>query len=152
MPEKKLDIERYEVIQVKSQQLNQYGDLIFTDTGDKSHKIGNKRDYLYDQIVDGRAVKVGYAIYKNTEYIATAELFDGKPPPEKQVVPITAGVGVPEKQSVKTPQDGAARGMLVKEMGDMMRAGLLTKIFGDDAQGLIEWYKNEVLTISKKGG
>ena len=151
MPDRELKIERYDVVTVKSSSQNGYGDLLFTDTEGQSHKIGNKRSNLYDQIIEGRAVKLGYAIYMNKEYIATAELFDGNPPAEKQVAPITAGVEKKEAPT-RSPQDGAARGMLVKEMGDMMRAGLLTKIFGDEANDLIEWYKNEVLTISKKGG
>jgi len=70
-------IERYEVVTAQAPEQNQYGDLIFSDTEGKSHKIGSKRLRLFDQIIDGRAVKLGYAVYMEKEYIASAVLYDG---------------------------------------------------------------------------
>jgi len=67
MPEPK--IERYEVITVENTQQNQYGDLIVNG----NLKVGNKRTHLFDVFQPGAEVKLGYAVYMNKEYIATAE-------------------------------------------------------------------------------
>ena len=67
MPEPK--IERYEVITVQTIQKNQYGDLLVNG----KLKISNKRNQLFDIFQPGAEVKVGYASYMNTEYIASAE-------------------------------------------------------------------------------
>ena len=46
--------------------------------------------------------------------------------------------------------EGAARGMCVKELGDMIRAKYLVPLFGQEVSGeLIAWYRSEVLGITR---
>ncbi|KKL56342.1 hypothetical protein LCGC14_2246370 [marine sediment metagenome] len=72
---------------------------------------------------------------KQAETITTSPQSDNKPP---------------ETQKQGYNADGAARGMSVKEIGDMMRAGLLSKIFGETvARSLTVWYRGELLGITK---
>ncbi|KKM99640.1 hypothetical protein LCGC14_1145890 [marine sediment metagenome] len=81
------------------------------------------------------------------------EIFAGEgAPPIPQPAPTATETNVeppqPPKQGYNA--DGAARGMLVKEMGDMVRAGKLSEIFGPKiASTLITWYRCEVLGISR---
>ncbi len=82
--QRKTEITRYAVVTPTEGTKNQYGDLEFVDTEGHKHKIGNKRESLFSVIVPGRAVKLGYAVYMNKEYIASAELFDGQPQNPKQ--------------------------------------------------------------------
>ena len=81
MPEFK--IERYEVITVQTAEKNQYGDLIVNG----KIKIGNKRSNLFNIFQPGVEVKVGYAIYKDREYIATAEQTGKHIEPTKKETP-----------------------------------------------------------------
>ena len=136
-------IERYEVVQVASHKNNSYGDLLFIDSLGKEYKIGNKRPQFFGAIIDGRAVKLGYAIYKGKEYIATAELYDGqvKLP---QTEPIHTAVK-PETQPA--PQ---AVGMMTKEIGDHIRAGTLSKFLDvETANNILAWYRGQMLGITK---
>jgi len=84
MPTQKPQITRYEVFIVSNAIKNNYGDLIVTDTKGTERKIGNKRSHLFDVFRVGAEVKVGYAVYMEREYIASAEQ-TGKhiPPAEK---------------------------------------------------------------------
>ena len=144
-------IERYEVVTVESQEQNQYGDLIFSDAEGKPYRIGNKRPHLFDQIQEGRAVKLGYAIYKGREYIVSAKLYDGNvsPPQTEPVHTQAKPVEAKVTPSSGYNSDGAARGMLVKEIGDMIRAEKLSPIFGKVAPALITWYRTQVFGVSK---
>lgn len=51
--------------------------------------------------------------------------------------------------------NGAARGLACKEIGDLIRAGdkegykLVSKIFGDKSEAVINWYKHEILSIAR---
>ena len=73
MPAQKPQITRYEVFTVSEATKNNYGDLIVTDTQGNEHKIGNKRSRLFEVFQPGAEVKVGYAVYMQKEYIASAE-------------------------------------------------------------------------------
>ena len=73
MPIQKPQITRYEVLTVAGAIKNNYGDLIVTDTKGTEHKIGNKRSRLFEVFQAGAEVKVGYAVYMEREYIASAE-------------------------------------------------------------------------------
>ena len=66
-------ITRYEVFTVSKATKNNYGDLIVTDTQGNERKIGNKRSRLFEVFQPGSEVKVGYAVYMEREYIASAE-------------------------------------------------------------------------------
>jgi len=98
MPEP--EIVRTEVITPESVVGDNYGNIIVKTTTGAEVKVNKKHEGLhqlfYDATEEGRALKIGYAVYMNREYVHTSELFDGKPPVEKQVKPITAGVGKTE--------------------------------------------------------
>ena len=85
-------IERYEVITPTSATADDYGNIVVKSIAGEV-RVNKKHESLhplfYEASQEGRALKVGFAVYMNKEYIHTAELFDGKPPEEKQVEPIT---------------------------------------------------------------
>jgi len=89
-------IERYEVITPESITPDTYENIVVKTTTGTEVKVNKKHAHLhqlfYDACEQRRALKLGYATYMNKEYVHTAELFDGKPPVEKQVERITAGV------------------------------------------------------------
>ena len=91
MPQQKPQITRYEVFTIAEATKNSYGDLIVKDTQGNEYKIGNKRTRLFDVFQVGAEVKVGYAVYMEREYIASAE----------QTGKHTA---LPEKASEEAPQ------------------------------------------------
>jgi len=76
-------ITRTAVVTVATIEKDQYGNLKFTDTEGGNHKLGVKRPHLFDQVIVGRAVKLGYSVFNNNEYISQAGLFDGQPDPPK---------------------------------------------------------------------
>ncbi len=80
------------VIQVQYTNEDDYHNLVVTPTEGDDIRIGNKRSNLFSIFQPGRAVKLEWAEFKGKKYVAKAELFDGKPPVEKRVEPITAGV------------------------------------------------------------
>ena len=90
MPTQKPQITRYEVFTVSEATKNNYGDLIVTDTQGNEHKIGNKRTHLFDVFQVGAEVKVGYAVYMQKEYIASAEQ-TGKHIPEVEKIEQAGG-------------------------------------------------------------
>ena len=73
MPQQKPQITRYEVFTIAEATKNSYGDLIVTDTQGTERKIGNKRSRLFEVFQPGAEIKVGYAVYMEREYIASAE-------------------------------------------------------------------------------
>jgi len=106
--QRKQEITRYAVVTVDGvDDINQYGDLTFSDTEGNKHKIGNKRSGLFSAIIPDRAVKLGYAIYMNKEYIATAELYDGQPAKPKPLAP--QAKSTPVKADKWDEKDGITR-------------------------------------------
>ena len=69
----KPQITRYAIFTVGEANPNEYGDLIVKDTQGNEYKIGNKRERLFEVFQIGAEVKVGYAVYMQKEYIASAE-------------------------------------------------------------------------------
>ena len=137
-----------EVIQVAMTELDTYGNLKVTDIQGNEYKVGEKRSQLHGLFQDGRAVKITWAEYKGKEYISDAELYnpggDTEPTPETTEPP--KKTPEPLRPTV-APQ---ARGMLVKETGDMMRAKMLVEIYGKKiASNWITWYRTEALGIAQ---
>ncbi len=87
------------VITVKSTTKDTYGNMIVTPTVGDDFRVGVKRESLFELFQENRAVKLYWAEYQHKKYVAKAELFDGTPPIEKQIEPITAGV----KSTTKPP-------------------------------------------------
>jgi len=85
-------ITRSEVVVVDEASNNAYGDLVFTDKGGNTHKVGNKRvQFFTDVIIPGKAVQLNYAVAYEKEYIYNAKLVEGElteptAPPTSQVV------------------------------------------------------------------
>ncbi len=154
MPKEPTIIDQKVVIPATREE-NQYGDLIFFDGDGNQHKIGNKRPQLFENIIEGRAVELYYAVYMDKKYICGAKLVEGelKPPQSDQNV-------LPEHQRVidaskpdeppAPPPAPQAVGMMTKEVGDMIRTKYLKPLFGDEAYiELIKWYRGQVLAITR---
>ena len=117
---------RTQVVVVADRDINQYGDTIFHDGEGKEYKLGNKRADMSDQIVEGRAVSLGWANFKDRDYIATAKLVEGELPDE--VKPTAHAYKAPESAAPKTQParydpSGQERGMWWKQLGDDLRSG-----------------------------
>ncbi len=80
-------IERRKVITVAHAQLNDYGDLLVTDTENNEHKIGKKRAQLHELFQTDAVIELGYASYMNREYIAVAHPSEGVPPKPSSAAP-----------------------------------------------------------------
>ena len=114
-----------------TRELNNYGDLIFTDGDGHQHKMGNKREHLFDSIIIGKAVELYYAVYMDKKYICGAKLVDGALPPpksDKKVLPehqkeIDRAQGARDSDVI-APQE---IGMWFKEVGELYRLGLISK-------------------------
>ena len=142
------EIIREEVITVDTCRPNDYGDLIVITTTGAELKVKNTRKSIISLIEEnvGRAIKLGWASYMNHDYIAKAELFDGKPPVEQQVPEVKPSVDKPKPQESSGPEIG----MTVKEIGDMIRTDKLKTTFGFEASvKLIEWYRARILGTTR---
>jgi benzoyl-CoA reductase/2-hydroxyglutaryl-CoA dehydratase subunit BcrC/BadD/HgdB len=142
------EITREQIIVVDHSEIDQYGKLIVTDKSGVKHTINAKHSHLAEFIIPGRAVKFMYATYMNKEYIADAVLVElpanqQQPPPQ---APESVRKPVePQKNTIV----GAQVGMTVKELGDMIRAKMLTIVFGEEtAKELTRWYKNQITTTA----
>lgn len=94
----------------------------------------------------GAEVVVEYAEYQGHEFIKTAKQ-TGKHVPQTTVPTIA------EAARQFANSQGQARGMCVKEIGDMARAGKLVSIFGPTTAGkLLAWYRTEILAITSLEG
>ena len=153
MPEPK--IERYEAITPATITNDDYGNISVSTTTGQTVKVNKKHEGLHplfrEAVENQRAVKIGYAVYLNQEYIHTAVLFDGK---VAQTEPIkTGGDKQPAPPSTVVHDKGIAPqavGMITKEIGDQIRADILIKLFGAKiAANLIAWYRTQVLGITQ---
>jgi len=158
------DITRTQSIVVDKVETNTYGDLTFTDKEGVSRSIGKARRIHFEKtIVPGAGVILNYTSNPhkpNTEYIYSAELVKDKlpaavNPPEiklepqhlekEKIVASISGTAPPLKEPA--PQ---AVGMTTKEIGDMIRAKMLTEVFGKEtAIKLLNWYKGQILSTTK---
>ena len=75
------------VVIPQTRELNNYGDLIFTDGEGHQHKIGNKRPQLFENIIEGVAVELYYAVYMDKKYICGAKLVGDSLPEAKKPAP-----------------------------------------------------------------
>ncbi len=67
-------ITRKQVIVVDKTGQNTYGDLTFSDKEGKQYKISTKRKRHFDGIITpGNAVQLNYSVFKDKEYIYSAE-------------------------------------------------------------------------------
>ena len=82
MPEQRKPppITRTEVIIVDDTSLNDYGDLIVIDKAKIEHKIGKKRERLFNLFQPNASILLKYSVYMDKEYIADAEQVKGNLP------------------------------------------------------------------------
>ncbi len=163
------DITRTQIIVVGNVETNAYGDLTFTDKEGKSYKVkSTRKQYSEKAIVPGQAAQLNFAVYMNKEYVYSAEAVKDKLPEavkpgsvillEKHfttensststggIAPLKVNQGEPLSKE-PAPQ---AVGMTTKEIGDMIRAKMLTEVFGKEtAIKLLAWYKGQVLSTTK---
>ena len=117
------------VITVAGVEKDTYGNLSVTDTLGNTVRINKKHESLHPLFENnqGRAIKLIWDNYKGKDFVDGAELFDGKPPLEKQVEPLsTSSEPLPDPpQSTTKPVtqlSGQEVGMWWKELGEMLRA------------------------------
>ena len=137
---KEPEIIRWDTFTVISADTNQYGDLVAVDENGKEHKIKAKRDWLWNMFTPGTVVSAGIASYMNREYIAAAKISEGVFAVVKEA--IKEG-GVVTGVTQKPRESGQELGMLLKELGENIRTGTLTrdKIAGDDSKGALLLFK-----------
>ena len=80
------------VITVASKKAKEKGGFDIFDTLGNKYLLSGKNINLADALIEGRASKISAAKTSYGTYINSAVLFDGLPPPEKRIEPITAGV------------------------------------------------------------
>ncbi len=141
-------------------------------------KQGAKGDYLSVKYLDhkdnsehGKAVfstlkeKWGMVIngcILELKQDATYKIIDILPPPETppptkpqpmpQPVQLNSSPVKPPDHTETPPTQpiGAEIGMTIKELGDLLRANLLYKVFGDEAgTNLLKWYQGRILGTTK---
>jgi len=125
-------IVRTEVVVVDSQETNQYGDLLFTDRAGKQHKVSNKRDWLFDKVIDGAAITLGYAVYMDREYLADIlDVANQLPPPVKPQIPADAPKPTAYAEKVPTHREPAPQeiGMCWNNVGAGVRDGSIERDF-----------------------
>jgi len=119
-------------IVVEKVERNEYGDLLVTDENGLSHKIGKKRDHLFNYFNKGNSVQLIFDVYKGHEYVADAVMVDGTASSPKQVE------DTPIREDL-TAQN-IAQQVAIKEIGECWRAGKMVK--GDTFDDiLVENYK-----------
>lgn len=112
------------VITVQSTEVNQYGDMVVMDTMGVEHKVKKRLSNSFDLVQVGRAVVFTMEEFKGFPYVNEVRLFDGKPPENKRIEPITAGV---EKHPLS--KDGAiARAVAMKASVDYTTARMTPDI------------------------
>jgi len=109
MPQPK--IERYEVVIPAACLMDDYENMTVTTTTGTEVRINKKHASLHglfkEAELEGRAVKVGYAVYLEKEYVHTAELYGGQPQTElgKEAVKQGAELQPPPKPP-QAPKSG----------------------------------------------
>ncbi len=144
MPE--VAIVRTEIFTVESTSLDGYGSLVVLDKAGQEHKINKKHESLHPIFQAGQAVEVGYGNFMDHDFIHTAKaVAEGLAPP---VAPKPAPTE--EQPAPKTTIAPQAVGMMTKEIGDMIRAKMLTVIYGTKiANELTTWYRSQALGITR---
>jgi len=93
---------------VSFHEVNDYGDMIFSDMDGEEYKIASKRPGLFGLIQDERAVTLGFAEYQGHKYIAEASLpaDNLKPPVKAKTQPVGDVPKPPNRQiAVTTSSD-----------------------------------------------
>ena len=114
---------RTETIVVDTVSKNSFDDMVFTDKAGNERKIGSKRVSFFECIKPGAAVLLSYAFGHGKEYIYSAVSIEGSLPEPTQVAPPTPPAMQAKPESKSSPEIGLA----YKELGEMIRAGIIKK-------------------------
>jgi len=138
-----------QVINVASAELDDYGNLKVTDNLGNEYKVNKKHENLHELFIPGRAVKLIWDNYKGKDYIDNAELFDGKPPLDKQVEPITANAPekLPPTPRVDPRSQEIAEHVMIKELGNRVGDGSLERDYPKDGAKIKVWYYNRIFKV-----
>ncbi len=138
--------------------VDKYGNLIVTSMSGVDYKIGVKRTQLFDVFQPDTEVVVGYASYKNRDYIAEAtpanQLISADTPIQEEapakIISKSSLPSAKEKVELKPEPAPQAVGMTTKEIGEMIRAGKLKDIFSAEiATELVKWYQSQILGTTR---
>lgn len=140
-------ITRYQIIKLSEvpARNNEFGDLLFTDDQGNEYKISNKRSAFFSIIRSniGKEIKLGWSKYNGNEYINNVGIM-----PTTQATTQKQTGNVPQRNPTTQPAkppvlpiSGPEKGMILKEIGDSLRAGLFTS---EDQPGLWDYYKAEI--------
>ena len=135
---REITIVKKEIVTPIDRNENTYGDILFHDKAGKEYKISNKRAHLGSEIVEGQAVELGYGNYMNRDYIAEARLVsDNLPPPIKSHIPDEKKAAEMCKEvETQKPINPQEIGLWFKEVGEMIRAGMLKSKNADGTPNL----------------
>ena len=124
-------IVRTENVVVNTVGSNTYGDMVFTDKSGKEYKISNKRLAYFKMVQPTTAVTLSFALSpKGTEYVSKAvSMADQLPPPtvpyesppDKKPTPAAPTI----RDNMEWKADNIEKAMWWKEIGEMIRAGLI---------------------------
>ena len=137
------------IITVESTTIDSYGNMMVTPKGGgKDIRIGVKRKQLFAFFSDGVAVELIWSKFNDNDYVSDAKLVaEGLPAPKQPIE--TEAMKAPLEPSHQPPAPQAV-GMLTKEIGDMIRAKMLTTLFGATIKNeLVRWYRSQVFGISR---
>ena len=118
------------------------GKECFDSTGQSVKVKSGQKDVLknrWGELQVGRAYSFTMGIFNNFPFVQNFKLHEGEVPEPRPLPPNPPTLG-----------EGAARGMTCKEVGDHIRAGTLSTVFGKKiATTLLVWYRGELLGITK---
>ena len=139
------------IITVESTLIDSYGNMMVTPKGGgKDIRIGVKRKKLFAFFSDGVAVELIWSNFNNNDYVSDARIVGDSLPAPKQPVSPSLQKDEPTPDQLQPAPAPQAVGMLTKEIGDMIRAKMLTTLFGATIKKeLVKWYRSQVLGISR---
>ena len=138
------------IITVAEKVARDKGGFDIVDTLGKAYLVGVKNSAIAENLIVGRASKVTLFSHTTGTYINTAELYDGMVDPPQTEPQVRTEPTMRATESHNKLGEGAARGMTVKEVGDMIRADRLKAVWGQIvAAKLVTWYRGEILGITK---
>ncbi|KKN78478.1 hypothetical protein LCGC14_0350100 [marine sediment metagenome] len=137
-------IERYEVIIPDTVANDGYGNIVVQRQGGQEVRVNKKHEPLHglfrEAAETNRALKLGFAVYLDKEYVHTAEFFDGEPPGERQVEHITA-----REKPLPAPQE---LGMWWKELGNRIGDGSIERDYPTEAVKIKTQYYRQMAKVT----
>lgn len=139
------------VVVVGVTRTDEWNNLWITPAGGGDEvKVSAKRAGLHPLFQQGKAVMLHWETYKNVPYVSDAKSVEGNLPEAEKLESPPLQSGEEAVEIPKTAPAPQAVGMITKEIGDMMRAEMLSQIFGKKvAIELTKWYRSQTLGITR---